>query len=343
MPQSLSGPRKASYALFILVLVGVARYELGPCLLSGLVSYMILDLTERRLRARGSRPLAARGVALAVFAIMAAGLAWVFVEFLRVGLARLPVLLDTVLPRLTALSEQYGLALPVDNARELRDLIVASVKENAASVGKTSGLLTRGFFQIVAGMFAAVMRFLSPSGAPGQTSLFDSLCVEFSARVALFVRSFERVVGAQVTISVANTFLTASFLHVMGFPFRSFLTLTTFVCGMLPIVGNVISNTIIVTAGLTVSVQLAMFGLAYLVLIHKVEYVLNSRIVGGSIDIPMWMTLLGLVVGEAAMGVPGVLLAPALLHYAREELRAIPAASMASEAALPRDNARSAA
>ena len=38
----------------------------------------------------------------------------------------------------------------------------------------------------------------------------------------------------------------------------------------------------------------------------------------------MWMTLLGIVVGEAMMGVPGVLLAPALLHYAREELRAIP-------------------
>lgn len=325
MSLPLSSPRKASYALFILALVGVARYELGPCLLAGLVSYMILDLTERRLRAGGVRRLAARGVALAVFAILSTALAWIFVEFLRVGLARLPDLLDTVLPRLVSIFEQYGLTMPVDNALELRDLIVSSAKENASSVGKTSGLLTRGFFQIIAGVFVAVMRFLTPPASEADGSVFKALSAEFSARVALFVRSFERVVGAQVTISVVNTVLTAAFLWAMDFPFRTFLTLTTFVCGMVPIAGNILSNTIIVTAGLTVSVKTAMFGLAYLVLIHKLEYVLNSRIVGGSINAPMWMTLLGLVLGEAAMGVPGVLLAPALLHYAREELRAIPA------------------
>jgi len=84
-------------------------------------------------------------------------------------------------------------------------------------------------------------------------------------------------------------------------------------------------GTAIVPAGLTVSVHLATFGLAYLVVIHKLEYLLNSRIIGGCIDTPMWMTLLGLVVGEAMMGVPGILLAPALLHYARAELRDLPA------------------
>ena len=111
----------------------------------------------------------------------------------------------------------------------------------------------------------------------------------------------------------------------MGCRLKNFLILTTFVCGLVPIIGNIISNIAIVTAGLTVSVHLATFGLAYLVVIHKLEYLLNSRIIGGSIDTPMWMTLLGLVVGEAMMGVPGILLAPALLHYARAELRDLPA------------------
>ena len=75
----------------------------------------------------------------------------------------------------------------------------------------------------------------------------------------------------------------------------------------------------------TISLQLATVGLIYLVIIHKLEYLLNSRIIGGLIDTPMWMTLLGLVIGEALMGVPGVLLAPALLHYARAEMRDLPA------------------
>jgi predicted PurR-regulated permease PerM len=324
MNAPISGTRLASYALFALALVAVARFGLAPCVLAGLVSYMIMDLTERRLILKGAGPRSAKWAALAVFAILATALSWIFVAFVRVGVSRLPVLIDTVLPRLTTLSFNFGFELPVDNALELRDLVVTEVKENFSSVSKTSGLLTRGFFQVVVGMFAAALRFLTPAKPEHGGHLYDSLRHEINARVALFVRSFELVVGAQVTISTLNTVLTAIFLHAMGFPFKTFLILTTFVCGMVPIVGNVISNIAIVTAGLTISVQLATVGLVYLVVIHKLEYILNSRIIGGSIDTPMWMTLIGIVVGEAMMGVPGVLLAPALLHYAREEMRALP-------------------
>ncbi len=325
MSPAIPGPRKASYALFALALLVLARFSLGPCVLAGLISYMIMDLTERRLRGAGVQSRLARWAALAVFAVLATLLSWIFITFVRVGLVRLPMLLDTVLPRLTTLSNEFGFAIPVDNALELRDLVVSEVKDNFSSVSKTSGLLTRGFFQVVVGVFAAAIRFLTPQDEDSASNLFEALRAEFTARVRLFVRSFERVVGAQVAISTLNATLTAVFLHAMGFPFKTFLILTAFVCGMVPIIGNVISNTAIVTAGLTVSVQLATIGLIYLVVIHKLEYILNSRIVGGSIDTPMWMTLIGLVVGEALMGVPGVLLAPALLHYAREELRAIPA------------------
>ncbi|MDX6769275.1 MAG: AI-2E family transporter [Elusimicrobiota bacterium] len=320
----LTVARKASYLLFAACLVVIAKFDLGPCLLAALVSYMILDLTERRLRDMGTRAAVSRTAAVIVFVVLATVFAWVIVRFLTVGLDRLPELLDRVLPRLGGLAEAQGVDFPAENARELRDLVVSAARENARSVGATSGLLTRGFFQVVAGVFVANLRFLTPSVEEDRGSLFDAVRIEFTSRVSLFVRSFERIVGAQFTISVVNTLLTGAFLVIMGFPFRTFLILLTFVCGLIPIVGNIVSNSFITLAGLTVSVQLAVGGLVYLVVLHKLEYLLNSRIVGGSIDTPMWMTLIGLVVGEATMGVPGVLIAPALLHYVREEMRAVP-------------------
>lgn len=322
---ALSGPRKASYVLFAACLVLIGVFHLGPCMLAALVSYMILDLTERRLRDMGTRAAVSRTAAVIVFVVLASLFAWVIFRFLTVGLDRLPELLDRVLPRLGGLAEARGVDFPAENARELRDLVVSTARENARSVGATSGLLTRGFFQIVAGIFIANLRFLTPGVSEDRGSLFDAVRIEFTDRVALFVRSFERIVGAQFTISVVNTVLTGGFLIIMGFPFRTFLILLTFVCGLIPIVGNIVSNSFITMAGLTESVHLAVGGLIYLVILHKLEYLLNSRIVGGSIDTPMWMTLIGLVVGEATMGVPGVLIAPALLHYVREELRAVPA------------------
>ena len=58
-----------------------------------------------------------------------------------------------------------------------------------------------------------------------------------------------------------------------------------------------ISNTIIVCVGLTIDLQHAMGALAFLVVIHKLEYFLNSKIIGDRIRNPVWLTLLGLILG----------------------------------------------
>jgi predicted PurR-regulated permease PerM len=97
------------------------------------------------------------------------------------------------------------------------------------------------------------------------------------------------------------------------------LVMLTFLCGLLPIVGNIISNTLIVFVAFTISPQMALFALIFLVVIHKLEYFLNSKIIGDRIKSPMWLTLLGLVLGEKLMGIPGLILAPVVLHYLKVE------------------------
>ena len=66
-------------------------------------------------------------------------------------------------------------------------------------------------------------------------------------------------------------------------------------------------------------VILPLFALIFLVVIHKLEYFLNSKIIGDRIKNPMWLTLIGLVIGEKLMGVPGMILAPVVLHYIKVE------------------------
>src|SRR4029079_15044424 len=82
---------------------------------------------------------------------------------------------------------------------------------------------------------------------------------------------------------------------------------------------NLISNTIIVAIAFTVSPRLALAALAFLVLIHKLEYFLNSKIIGDRIRNPVWLTLLGLILGEKLMGIPGMILAPVILNYLKME------------------------
>ena len=55
---------------------------------------------------------------------------------------------------------------------------------------------------------------------------------------------------------------------------------------------------------------MAVAALGYLIFIHKLEYFLNARIVGGQISAKSWELLLAMLVFEAAFGLPGVVAGP---------------------------------
>ena len=131
--------------------------------------------------------------------------------------------------------------------------------------------------------------------------------------------------GAQMTISLVNTVLTAIFVLVIRLPNAPLIIPITFLCGLLPIVGNLVSNTIIVCLAFTVSLKMALVALVFLIAIHKLEYFLNSKIIGNRIRNPIWLTLLALIIGERLMGIPGMVLAPVALNYIRLELSRIEA------------------
>jgi predicted PurR-regulated permease PerM len=94
----------------------------------------------------------------------------------------------------------------------------------------------------------------------------------------------------------------------------------TFVAGLLPVIGNLMSNTIIVVVSLAHSPHVALASLVYLVVIHKLEYFLNARIVGTQISARAWELLLAMLVMEAAFGLPGIVAAPIYYAYLKDEL-----------------------
>ncbi|MFL6665893.1 MAG: hypothetical protein ACJ8J3_01865, partial [Burkholderia ambifaria] len=103
-------------------------------------------------------------------------------------------------------------------------------------------------------------------------------------------------------------------------PLSKTLVLVTFIVGLLPVIGNLISNTLIVAVSLSVSMGTAIASLAFLVVIHKLEYFLNAKIIGGQIESRAWELLLAMLIMEAAFGLPGVIAAPIFYAYLKREL-----------------------
>ena len=124
-----------------------------------------------------------------------------------------------------------------------------------------------------------------------------------------------------------NTVLTALFLFAVlplfgvRLPLAGTLVAITFLCGLVPVVGNLVSNTVDrprLARGLAVGRPSPRSSSSSS--IHKLEYLLNAKIVGGRIGAAAWETLLAILVFEAAFGIPGVILAPVVYAWAKAEL-----------------------
>jgi predicted PurR-regulated permease PerM len=98
------------------------------------------------------------------------------------------------------------------------------------------------------------------------------------------------------------------------------MIVVTFIVGLLPVIGNLISNTVIVLVSFSVSPWVAVGSLIFLVVIHKLEYFLNARIIGTRIKAWAWELLLAMLVMEAWFGIPGVIAAPIYYAYVKDEL-----------------------
>ena len=235
-------------------------------------------------------------------------------------LDRLADILASSRGSLPAMISQY---VPED-ADALRSMIVDWLHEHAAELQHAGHTFGVTFLHVLLGMvIGAIICFREARGTPHKTVLLR----EGSERVRTLAHSFRNVVFAQVKISAINTVLTAIYLALalplfgIHLPFTKALIALCFIGGLLPVFGNLISNTAIVIVSLSHSLALAAASLVFLIVIHKLEYFLNARIVGGHIKASAWELLCAMLAFEAAFGVPGLVAAPIFYAYGKSELR----------------------
>ena len=97
----------------------------------------------------------------------------------------------------------------------------------------------------------------------------------------------------------------------------------TLVTGVLPVLGNLLANTVLALISFAISPWLAIASLAFLIAIHKTEYFINARTVGSRISVASWEILAAMLTGEALFGVPGLVTAPLLYPFFKREIARI--------------------
>ena len=325
-------PTAYTYASWILSGVGlvlVLLLQLLPAMLAGMLVYELVHvmapIVSGRLSDKRAKMVAVVLLSALMVAITTAAIAGLIV-FFRSDEGSLPGLLtkmaDIVASSRGTLPHWLVDQLPA-SPDDMRAAIVEWFRIHAAemqTMGKEAGkLLIYALIGMVVGAMIALHEAL-PTGPRGL------LAVELIERIANLGDVFRRVVFAQVRISLLNTMLTGIYLALLlplfgvKLPLTKTLIAVTFITGLLPVIGNLISNTVIVIVALSYSPGVAISSLGFLIVIHKLEYFLNARIVGRQLGSHAWELLLAMLVMEAAFGIAGVIAAPIYYAFVKDEL-----------------------
>jgi predicted PurR-regulated permease PerM len=325
-----------SLLLAALGLVAVLHLGLLAALLSGLLAHQCAQMLAARHRMVGVSRFGGKIIALTI-------LGGVFAVALTFGTVRIVNLLTGNNEGVVALMQEMANA--IDTARThfppwVQEYLPANVDEwkteavgwlryNAAMLGNIGESLGKVLIHILIGLIIGGMVVLAdPTSGYGHGKPPGPLARALEQRITILGRAFRRVVFGQIRISALNTLLTGLYLAAIlplfdvHLPLIKTMIVVTFVAGLLPVLGNLISNTVIVVVSISVSFYVAIASLVFLVAIHKLEYFINARIIGGQIRARAWELLLAMLVMEAAFGIPGIIAAPIFYAYLKSELSA---------------------
>lgn len=320
----------AAWILIGITMILVLKFQLLPALLAGLLVYELIHLLTPYIERKFPGPRA-KVIAIALLAIVIVGLLTLagagLVAFLRSDAGSVTELFS----RMAQIIEDSRKILPTwvfehlpQDAIAFKEQASVWLRENADELQIVGAEAGRATAHILIGMIVGSMVALRDVM---QDDNYKPFARALAQRAHMFGSAFRRIVFAQVRIAGINAFFTGVYLAVILPSFGVHLPLVktmiaiTFVVGLIPVVGNLISNTVIVIVSSSQSLAVAAGSLAYLVIIHKFEYFLNARIVGGQIRANAWELLISMLLMEAVFGLAGIVAAPIYYAYIKSELR----------------------
>jgi predicted PurR-regulated permease PerM len=317
----------ASYVLMGLGLWLVLTHGLLAALLSGMLVYSLVTIFSPKLHVRfggNNARLIIVGLIGAVIVTALVFLIWSGIAFFKSDKGSAQVLLQKLADIIDASRAQcpeWICANIPDSAHELRAVLTEWLREHSGEAKILGADAGHTIVRVIIGMIVGAM--ISLNIVPPRLGV---LGVALLQRVSVLTEAFKKIVFAQVKISTINSIATGAYILLLlpmfgiNLPLAKTLIVLTFVLGMMPIIGNLMSNTMLVIITLPFGIVASLGSLAFLVVLHKLEYFLNAKIIGQEIKSNAWELLIAAIVMESIFGLPGVVMAPILYAYIKHEL-----------------------
>lgn len=315
-----------SLAIMLAMLFGVLHFHFVILFVSIFMTYCLIEgingligkLSGGSLSHKHAHLVSTLSIVLAVCVMF--GLTG-YIGYVNINLSEF----EQMYQRLPEILAQYGIDRHLPQDFDIGAKLAEFFKSHTANVVSAGKAGLTAIVYIIVGIVAGIMlkTHVVHSTQKEYTGLLSQPMIE---RLSNFKTAFKNVFMAQIKISAMNTLVTAlylfSILPIAGvsLPFKTALTCLVFVAGLIPVVGNLISNTAVTIISLGHSLTAGVASLAFLVIVHKAEYFLNAKIIGNKINAKAFELLIVMLVFEHLFGIGGIVLAPVIYAYLKKEL-----------------------
>lgn len=314
-----------------LVLAGVLlclTLKLGPALLSTLALITIgLKLQQLLARTRLHRLLISWTCAGILLGILtgAVALGSSIIQFVA---TQAQVLLPDFLDQLRLVARRSS----IEALRTLGDLdnreVMAHVREWASGQAALWMAMTGGSLKFLAQVFFAGLISISLIVRSADTvHISQGLSGGLVREGQRFLNCFSTLLLAQLYVSLWNTMCTVVYVYALlpalgiELPLREALVVATFLLSFIPALGNVLANSMTVVLCLQFPPWVLVLSLVYLISVHKMEYLINARVLSNAYHASVAELLVCIVLGETLFGLPGLIILPVTYLYLKDILK----------------------
>lgn len=264
-----------------------------------------------------------------ILSILTIGIVMESINFIKTGLdgQDFNLMLTKVIDILTSMKdfipEKLSAYIP-KTADIFKQQIISEVQENKKYISTLGFGFFHHFIHLIVGILIGCMFSLHQIKEAEDYPLLTRHIVR---RFTNLKNCFVLVGYSQIKISAINTVLTAIYLFIIlpifgiHLPLIKTILLITFFAGLIPIVGNILSNTVMVIVSIGVSLKIGIASLLFLIVIHKIEYFLNAKIIGTKIQSIYWELIIAMIIFEMFLGLSGAISAPIIYAYIKKECK----------------------
>ena len=251
-----------------------------------------------------------RGAALALVAVSTSAVIGLVLWLTSGRIAHLIIETRETLPARIAALREHRLFLLAQEHLPDTDELVARATQYGAEMARSAAELGHLVIAFVIGLVLAIVYYFDQDKV---RAFRDS--VEPASLLGTLLRWFEHLseavsltVQLQLIVAAANALLTLPVLLVLGVPHVAPLMLLTFVSGLIPVVGNLVSGVVLSLVAFQTKGWLGVglfVGLTFV--LHKLEsYYLNPRLTSRHVKLPGFVLVVSMLSWEHLLVIAGL-------------------------------------